>query len=347
MSILSGGKTDFFGLDIGSLGLRAVQLSGTGPQKSLVHYGEIAIDNTIASKETVVDPTRLKQSIQALLKQTGITTKKVAVNLPSSRVFTTIVEMIKLAPEEMAKTIRYQADTFIPTPLEKSKIDWSIIGDSPKDKTKVEVLLSSVPIEYVEHRMDLIEACGLDVIAMEPDNMALARSIIPTDAVAPQLVLDLGFASSDIVISISGTPHLARSIPLGSTAILKAASQNLGVDLKQAEQFVFKFGLSKDKLEGRVYNGIIVAIDSLISEIEKSVKYFAERYSVAKLDRIIVTGGASVIPELPLYIANHFGLNVEIGNAWRNVSVATERQNELLAVSNHYAVAVGLAERAI
>lgn len=347
MSILSGGKTDFFGLDIGSLGIRAVQLSGTGPQKSLMHYGEIAIDNTIASKETVADPVRLGQSIQKLVKQAGITTKKVAVNLPSARVFTTIVEITKLAPEEMAKTIRYQADSFIPTAIEKSKIDWSIIGDSPKDKTKVEVLISSVALDYVEHRLDIVEASGLDVIAMEPDNMALARAVIPLDTVLPQLVLDLGYANSDIVISISGTPHLARSIPIGSTAILKAASQNLGVDPKQAEQFVFKFGLGQDKLEGRVYNGIIGVIDGLISEIEKSVKYFAERYSVAKLDRIIVTGGASVIPELPLYIANHFGLNVEIGNAWRNVTVAPERQNELLAVSNHFAVAAGLAERAV
>ena len=60
---------------------------------------------------------------------------------------------------------------------------------------------------------------------------------------------------------------------------------------------------------------------------------------------IIVTGGASALPEFPLYIANKFGVDVEIGNAWRNISFAPERQNELLAVSNHFGVAAGLAER--
>ena len=44
-------------------------------------------------------------------------------------------------------------------------------------------------------------------------------------------------------------------------------------------------------------------------------------------------------------LANKFGVEVEIGNAWRNVSFPTERQNELLAVSNHFGVASGLAER--
>jgi type IV pilus assembly protein PilM/plasmid segregation protein ParM len=79
--------------------------------------------------------------------------------------------------------------------------------------------------------------------------------------------------------------------------------------------------------------------------VEKSIKFFTTRYPDAKIDRIIVTGGASVLPEFPVYLANKFGLNVEIGNAWRNIVFDPSRQNELLAVSNHFAVAAGLAER--
>jgi hypothetical protein len=52
-----------------------------------------------------------------------------------------------------------------------------------------------------------------------------------------------------------------------------------------------------------------------------------------------------VIPEFPLYLANHFAINVEIGNAWRNISFNSDRQNELLAISNQFGVAAGLAER--
>ena len=103
--------------------------------------------------------------------------------------------------------------------------------------------------------------------------------------------------------------------------------------------------MAKDKLEGQVYQAILSTVELLTSEIEKSIKFFQGRYVGSKLDRIIVTGGASVLPEFPLYIANKFGLNVEIGNAWRNVAFAPERQNELLAISNHFGVAVGLAER--
>jgi Tfp pilus assembly PilM family ATPase len=127
--------------------------------------------------------------------------------------------------------------------------------------------------------------------------------------------------------------------------LIQSAAKYLGVDQNQANQFVFKFGLGKDKLEGQVYNAIIGTIDSLVGEIQKSIQFFEGRYPTAKIEHVIVTGGASTLPEFPLYIANKFGLNVEIGNAWRNVSYPASQQNELTAMSNHFAIAVGLAER--
>ncbi len=147
------------------------------------------------------------------------------------------------------------------------------------------------------------------------------------------------------MVSVNGVPRLARAIPTGMEAILKSASQNLSIDDKQAEQFIFKFGLAKDKLEGQIYHAIISTVDTLIAEIEKSIKFFQTRYSTLKVERIIVTGAAATLPEFPLYIANKFGINVEIGNAWRNVSFPASRQNELLTAANHFGIAAGLAQR--
>ncbi len=190
----------------------------------------------------------------------------------------------------------------------------------------------------------MLESIGLNVVAFEPDNLAMARSLTAADTGA-QLLLDVGHRATDLVIVQGNAPHLTRSIPTGVESVVRAAAQGLNVDQKQAEQFVFKFGLSKEKLEGQVFQAINGTVDLLVTEVEKSIKFFQTRYSSIKVDRIIVTGGASVIPEFPLYLANKFGVSVEIGNAWRNVSFSQDRQNELLAISNQFSVAVGLAER--
>ena len=344
MGLLTG-VSSFFGLDIGTTAVRAVQLRGGGPVKSLLRYAYVPVDSKVVLSDSKTDQQRLAQVIKELVEQSGMTTRNVAVGIPSGKVFTAMVDFDRLPPNELAKAIRYQADSLIPTPLEKSKMDWAIVGDSPKDKTKVEVLLSSVENDFVEQRLDMLESIGLEVIAFEPDNLALTRALIAGDSSQAQMVLDMGSRSTDLVVTAGGAPRLTRSIPTGAEAVIRSAAQNLNIDDKQARQFVFKFGLSQDKLEGRIHDAISGTVDVLTGEIDKSIKFFQSRYVDTPVSRIIVTGGASALPEFPLYLANKFGVEVEIGNAWRNVSFSPDRQNELLAVSNHFGVATGLAER--
>jgi type IV pilus assembly protein PilM len=344
MSVISGVK-DFFGLDIGTSAIRLVQLKGSGPVKALAKYALVPVEQKLVLSDAKADQQKVAQIIKDLVSKSGVTTRNVAVGLPSNRIFTTVVDIERLSGSELGKTIHYQADTLIPTPIDESKVDWALLGDSPVDKNKLEVLLSSVPNEYIETRLDMLEGIGLNVIAFEPDALSIARALIGSGQTTPQMVVDMGLMTTDIVISVAGGPRLTRSIPTGSDAILKAASQNLNVDEKQAEQFVNKFGLSKDKLEGQIYKSIIGVVDILVSELEKSIKFYSTRYPNAPLDRIIVTGAASTLPEFPLYLANKFGVNIEIGNAWRNVTFPESRQNDLMAVSSHFGVAAGLAER--
>ncbi len=344
MSLLSG-VSAFFGLDIGTTAVRLVELRGGGPIKTLSRYAYVPVDSKLVLSDSKTDQQHLGQIIRDLVLQSQLGTHNVAVGIPSQRVFTAVVDFDRLPPNELAKAIRYQADSLVPTPLDKSKIDWAVLGDSPKDKTKVEVLLSSVENNFIEQRLDMLESIGLEVVAFEPDNLALARALVAPDAVQPQMVIDIGSKSSDIVVVMNGAPRLTRAIPTGVESIVRAAAQNLNIDEKQARQFVFKFGLSKNKLEGRIYDAIISTVDLLTGEIDKTIKFFQSRYTEAPVSRLIVTGGASALPEFPLYLANKFAVEVEIGNAWRNVSFAPERQNELLAVSNHFGVAAGLAER--
>lgn len=346
MKILSG-KTEFFGLDIGTSAIRLVQMKGDSNAKTLINYAYMPIDGNIAQSDSKTDQQKLSQSITELISKSQLSTKNVAVGLPSQKVFSTVVDIDRMPNNELAKAIKYEADSLIPTPLNESKIDWALLGDSPQNKTKVEIILSSVTNEFLEKRLDLLESIGLNVIAFEPDTMALSRSLIARGTANPIMIIDIGSKSTDIVIVMEEAPRLTRSIPTGTDAIINSAMQNLNIDKKQAEQFVFKFGLSKDKLESQVYNAISGTIESLVAEFEKSIKFFLSRYSDTKLEHFIVTGGASSLPEFPIYLANKFNMTVEIGNPWRNVSFEANRQNELLAVSNHFAVATGLAERSV
>lgn len=343
MGLLTG-ISDFFGLDIGTTAVRVVQLRSSNKQRALMRYGQAPVDIKASRSDSPADLQRLTDTVLNLVRETGVSTKNVAVGLASDRTFATVIDVPRVAPAELKKTIQYQAESSIPQPLSEVKMDWALIGDSPKDEDKVEVLISTVPNEYAENRLNALEEVGFNVIALEPDPLALVRSVVAPQASSAQMVLDIGDHSSDLTIVFAGMPRLVRTVPTGGSSFVKAAVQNLNVDEKQAKQLVYKFGLSPDKLEGQVQKALSNTVDSIVSEIEKSIKFFKTRYK-SDLEKIIVTGGASTLPAFPLHIANKLGLPVEIGNSWGNVSYPNNKHNDLAAISSQFGVAVGLALR--
>lgn len=335
---------DFFALDIGTTAVRAVQLRG-GSQKSLAKYASMPLPPKVAQSESAEHRRELADIVSKLISQARISTKDVVIGIPSSDMFATVVDFPKLPNNELKKTIEYQAETHVPQSKDDAKIDWAVLGDSPTGPDKVEVLIASVSNKYAEGRLDMLEGIGLNVMAIEPDALGLARSLLAKDKTGATLILDIGAQSTDLVVVLDQAPRLIRSIPTGGQAFVKSAVQNLNIDEKQATQFVYKFGLNQDKLEGQVYRAIENTVDSIIVEVQKSIKFFSARYVGVNIDSVVVSGGASTLPGFPLHLANKLGMQVEIGNAWQNVSYPQSKHNDLIALSNNFAVAVGLAER--
>lgn len=342
---LFSSTSDFFALDIGSTAIRLVQLKGSGQTKSLARYGSIALDKGVSLSDSPAHMSQLQNAIRQLMTQTGVSTKNVAVGIPSSKMFSTVVDFQNLSLKELESAIKYQADQFIPTAPDESKIDWQVIGQSPLDPTKIEVLLASVTKKYGEGRLNILESMGLNVIAMEPDAFGLGRALASPNSQDATLIIDMGASSTDLVVTFGGALRLSRSIPIGGDTLVKSAEQNLSVDEKQAMQFVYKFGLIQDKLEGQVYKALSSTVDSLVSEIDKSIKFFTARYNKQPVTKIVVTGRASILPEFPVYLVTKTNIAVEIGNSWMNVNYPQTSHNELMSVANQYAVASGLAQR--
>lgn len=344
MGILSG-SIDFFGLDLGSSGIRIVELGGSGPVKVLKKYAFMPIEGSITRSDSPTDQQKVAGLIKDLITKSTISTKNVAVGLYSQKVFTTVFETDRLPKTELEKALKYQADAIIPTPIAESKVDWEILGDSPKDTKKVEILLSSVTNAYLESQLSMLESIGLNVIAFEPDSMAASRALVGKEDKSPQVVIDFGSISTDLTIVDNSVPYLTRSIPMGATTAIKTIMQSFNVDQNQASQFLYKFGMAKDKLEGKLFTSLEYPIDSLLLEIDKSIKYYLNRYQGKKIEKIIISGSLSMIPEIGNYMAAKLGISIEIGNAWRNIVFDKSKANELMSISGQFAVAAGLAER--
>ncbi len=339
---------DFFAIDIGTTSIRVVQLKGVGTSRSLIKYGAIPIDAKLALSDSKADQVKIGEVITKLVGEVGISTRNVAVGLPSNKTFVTIVDLPKMSAQELTSTIKYQADQYIPMAVDEAKIDWTILGDSPVEQGKVEVLLASVTNDFSEQRMDMLESIGLNVIALEPDAIALARALTPLNGSGvPQMIIDMGEYATDIIVTMGGAPRLVRSIPTGGQTLLKSAMQNLNIDENQARQFVYKFGLDQTKLEGQIYRALQSSVEVVATEVQKSIKFFSSRYQNVQLQGIITSGTAAVLPGFHQYLSAAAGnAPVQAGNSWQNVSYNSAMHEQLMAVNHQFGVAIGLAERA-
>ena len=338
---------EFFALDIGSSAIRVVQLRGSGTNRALVKYGAAPINVQMALSDSQVDRTAVEGVISKLLTDSEITTRNVVVGLPASKTFVTVVDLPKMSPQELESTIKYQADQYIPMAVEDSKIDWSVLGDSPAESGKIEVLLASVSNQFSEKRMELLESIGLNVIGLEPESLAIARSLSPVSgSQGAQMILDMGEYATDIVVTLGGIPRLVRSIPTGGQSLLKSAKQNLNIDDNQARQFVYKFGFDKTKLEGQIYKALEPTAQVIVTEVQKSIKFFSGRYQNTQLSGIVTSGGAALLPGFHQYLSEAAGgIPVQAGNCWQNVSYSNSSHEQLMSVNHQFAVAVGLAQR--
>ncbi len=340
------GVGDFFALDIGTNAVRVVQLSSTGPGTwSLDHFGYAPLDEKTSSSASPESLRRLGEVIMTAVGQSGIKTKNVVIGLPSSKTFTTVIEVPSMPVAELKNTIKYQVDQYIPMAVNEAKVDWALLGTSLHDPKQQEVLIASTANAYAEERLEFIESLGLNVIAAEPDPLAMIRSLLPDGTNDARLIIDVGEQSTDLAITYADAPRLVRTIPTGIRSLIKAAVQNLNVQEDQARQFILKFGLAPDRLEGQVYRAIESVLDNFATELTKSIKFFQTRYPNTPVGGIMLSGFGAVVPQFGAYVSSKTGIPSAMANPWQRVKVSQADQQQLMSVAAEFATVIGLAQR--
>ena len=341
------GMGDFFGLDIGTNAIRVVQLSPSGQNGwTLQHYGYVPVDSKIIKSDSVEARRKLAEHINTAIGQAGIKTRNVAIGLPSSKTFTTVIDVPKMPEQELKAAMKYQVDQYIPMAIDEAKVDWALLGSSLKDDAHYEIILTSTANSYAEERLELVESIGLNVIAAEPDPIAMVRALVQNaKADKARLIMDMGEVSTDIAIVYGDTPRLVRTIPTGIASLVKAAVQNLNVQEDQARQFILKFGLAPDRLEGQVLHAIETTLEGFSAEVEKSIKFFQTRYPNIPVSGMTLSGFAAVVPKLSEYMSSRSGVTAEVANPWSVITVSRGDRERLTPIASEFTTAIGLAQR--
>jgi type IV pilus assembly protein PilM len=161
------------------------------------------------------------------------------------------------------------------------------------------------------------------------------------------MLIEVGMSTTDISIISEGISILNRSIDIGGLAITRSISHNLNIGMKRAEQFKYDLGISSfDSSDNTIPKTIIESINPIINEVKHMISLFESKGN-PNIEKIILSGGSSMLPNLTKYFEKIFNINVVIGDPWSRISYPVDLEPVLKEIGPRLSVAVGLAIREI
>ncbi len=340
----------FFGLDIGSHALKVAQVEKSGDKYKLVALGVSPTPPGGIVSEAASDLTYLSEAIKKLRNEAKIGTNQVAVALPEDKVFSRVVEMPPMKPDELDSAINWEAEQYVPLPLSEVSLDYQIVSLPGKEKgkdEKMDVFLVAAPKRLIEKYIRVLEGAKLRPVSLETEIIAIARSVSPPDS-APTLVVDLGARATDMAIVDRGQIVFTRSIGTAGEALTRALAAELKMAPAQAEEYKKAYGVDPGQLEGKVESAIGPIVEVVVREMEKALEFYRSKHAEAPVNRTVLTGGTSGLPEVVSLIAQKLGIEVQLADPFTRLI----KENEIIArlpegAAALYAIAMGLALKEI
>ncbi|MEF8847197.1 MAG: type IV pilus assembly protein PilM [Candidatus Paceibacterota bacterium] len=352
-------QPEAFGLDISSRSLKVAQLEKRGTfstELTLKGYNEVEVPENTIQKTIVTDQDALYEAIKKGWEGAEeIDTNFVTASLPEEKAFLEIIQMPKISKEEIKKSVKYEAENYIPMSMDEVYFDSEIITPIENSLDHTDVLIVAFPKRVVDPYVSCIKNAGLKPVALEIESQSIARSLIKNYfSRKPLLLIDLGATRTTIMVYSGKTLRFTAYIPISSQQFTRIISDQLGVDWGKAEQLKINEGLGEAGKSEEISEALTPILTDLKEQISNHLEYY-ETHSFhehlpsggGKINKIILTGGGSNLSGLPEFLSSQLGISAELGNPWINILGEDLKQIPKMSFeeSTKYTVALGLALR--
>lgn len=338
-------KSTAFGLDIGTTTVKAVWLDRDRDTFVYNTTATAAPPSQGMFSESPFDQQEMAQLINKLVIGAKITTNNVNIALPENHVFTKVIEMPILTDKELSSAIYWEAEQYIPAPLDTMSLDWTILRkpqDSQVDQ-KMQVLLVAAQLQLVKRYQMILQLAGLTITSIETEILSIIRGLVGGIKSPTSLIMHIGAMNTSLCIIQDGVIVFNYSVPLGGIALTRAITADFGLNPAQAEEYKRVYGLSDKNLGGKIGKAIEPILTSILTEVKKAITFYSEKYkNQSSISQILLTGGSASLPGIDLYFAKNIGIETVIANPWRMQNVQ-KVPKEIEKNGPAYTVALGLA----
>lgn len=308
------GKRFFVGFDVGQSELKVAILRRRGSSVEVVGLNRVSLE-----REGEERCEEVGSKLSEVLSLHGVKNAAVCACVPMTAC---TLRRITLPPIKRQETIEQLAQmemqNQIPFPL--SRVAFShVVQSFGHDGTHV--LVGICKHEAVEFLLRAVHAGGLELHAIIPSVLACWQAA-SEESLSERFtcVVDIGMASTDIVVGHAKDVFVARNVPVGVGQLLRAVAEDEKCSLEEAEWRVRRNGIDLRLLD----EGDLKSPDSAVSrsailgwlfrleeEILKTAQMVERSFGDA-VRRILLCGGGALMPNLAEWLSRRLGIRVQL-----------------------------------
>ncbi len=345
-------------MDISELSLKIVKLKKMGKGLALSCFGVTKLKPGIIEQGEIKDEKALAKAVKEVIANINgepLKTKYVIADLPEEKAFLDVIKMPKMTPEELKKAVLFEAENYVPLPIDEVYLDFQIVTPLYDHLDHLDVLIAALPKKTVDPYVGALKIAGLIPCALEIESQAITQCLIKNNtAPKPVLLIDIGLTRTSFIIFSGHTLRFTSSIPFSSQTFNQAICKTLKIDLKEAEDLRINQGIKDQK--GKVFEALIPCLTELVEQIAKCIAFYQSHIKHQHLApngngvaEIKLCGGVANLLGLPEFLGQQLKTPVERGNPWINILPEGRKQMPQMPnkESLRYVSALGLALRAI
>jgi type IV pilus assembly protein PilM len=323
------------GIDISSTSVKLLELSRSGGRYRVESYAVEPLPPNSVMEKNITDAQLVGEAIARAVKKSGTRTKLGACAVAGSAVITKVISMpANLSEEELEGQIQIEADQYIPYALDEISLDFSILGPSPSDPGRIDVLLAASRSDNVDVRVAALEVAGIEARIVDVEAFALENAVAllaaqggPVGEAHVLAVMDVGATASTLSVLEDSKIIYTREQLFGGRQLTDEIQRRYGLSYEEAGLAKRQGGLP-DNYEPEVLRPFM---ESMAQEVNRALQFFYSSSQVGTVDHVVLAGGCASVGGIDALVQSKVDTPTTIANPFANMTAAPRVRAEALA----------------
>ena len=340
------------GIDIGSYSAKVVTLSGIkGNRATLAGLGMAQLPTALIlnwESEPAPAKTAISQAMKNLVSRLKLGGKYVSTSVSGDSIVVKKIIMPMMTPAELKTAIIGEAEQYIPFSISEVNLSYHVLDTSTLDQ-QMTVLLVAARKQVVQNYMEAMALAKLKPAVIDVDGLALCNAYEFTHPGNKDnvILVDIGANMLNIIVLNQGIPMVIKDEPGGGQYLTDELSDLFDLEQDQAE--AVKFGAEQAPNPGEAAEAVDRAAANWIAAVERVMDAAKAENAAYEAEKILLSGGSSLIGGLGAEFSKYFGLQVESFNPLRNTIYNPKKFDPqyIEYIGPQMAVSFGLALRKV